>query len=172
MAWSSELINRVLDRELDAAITNIHILPGNQLDSRLNVHFFLEDSIMMMASLKRNFGGQETVEVRDLSVVPIIALEKTTSIRAEMDDIFKQCGVHPNIICTCPNMDSLISMIRADMGVTFLSSGVAKAYKTPDLCCIPIRPAYRTKTAMITRETATPSEPLQYFEDYFYGITH
>lgn len=89
-----------------------------------------------------------------------------------MDDIFKQCGVHPNIICTCPNMDSLISMIRADMGVTFLSSGVAKAYKTPDLCCIPIRPAYRTKTAMITRETATPSEPLQYFEDYFYGITH
>ena len=67
-------------------------------------------------------------------------------------------------------MDSLISMIRADMGVTFLSSGVAKAYKTPDLCCIPIRPAYRTKTAMITRETATPSEPLQYFEDYFYGI--
>ena len=72
VAWSSELINRVLDRELDAAITNIHILPGNQLDSRLNVHFFLEDSIMMMASLKRNFGGQETVEVRDLSVVPMI----------------------------------------------------------------------------------------------------
>ena len=172
VAWSSELINRVLDRELDAAITNIHILPGNQLDSRLNVRFFLEDSIMMMASLKRDFGGQKTVEVQDLSVVPIIALEKTTSIRAEMDDIFKQCGVHPNIICTCPNMDSLISMIRADMGVTFLSSGVAKAYKTPDLCCIPIRPAYRTKTAMITRETATPSEPLQYFEDYFYGITH
>ena len=149
MAWSSELINRVLDRELDAAITNIHILPGNQLDSRLNVRFFLEDSIMMMASLKRDFGGQKTVEVQDLSVVPIIALEKTTSIRAEMDDIFKQCGVHPNIICTCPNMDSLISMIRADMGVTFLSSGVAKAYKTPDLCCIPIRPAYRTKTCLL-----------------------
>lgn len=40
VAWSSELINRVLDRELDAAITNIHILPGNQLDSRLNVRFF------------------------------------------------------------------------------------------------------------------------------------
>ena len=156
---------------MDAAITNIHILPGNQLDSRLNVRFFgrqhHDDGVP-----QKGFGGQKTVEVQDLSVVPIIALEKTTSIRAEMDDIFKQCGVHPNIICTCPNMDSLISMIRADMGVTFLSSGVAKAYKTPDLCCIPIRPAYRTKTAMITRETATPSEPLQYFEDYFYGITH
>ena len=114
------------------------------------------------------YHGQADYEGSDYSDIPVSythLLEKTTSIRAEMDDIFKQCGVHPNIICTCPNMDSLISMIRADMGVTFLSSGVAKAYKTPDLCCIPIRPAYRTKTAMITRETATPSEPLQYFEE-------
>ena len=102
----------------------------------------------------------------------IIALEKATSIRAEMDDIFKQCGIHPNIVCTCPNMDSLISMVRADMGVTFLSSGVAKAYLTPDLSCLSICPVYRTQTAMITRNTAKPSEPLQYFEDYFYGITH
>lgn len=172
VAWSSALINRVLNRELDAAITNIHISPGSQMDSRLNVRVFLEDTIMVMASSKRDFGGQKSVKVHDLSMVPVITLEKTTSIRMEMDDIFKQCGVRPNIVCTCPNMDSLISMIRADMGVTFLSSGVARAYLTPDLLCLPIYPVYRTQTAMITRETAKPSEPLQYFEDYFYGITH
>lgn len=172
VAWSSELISRVLNRELDAAITNIHISPGSQMDSRLNIRVFLEDSVVVVASLKRDFGGQKSLGVHDLSTIPIIALEKTTSIRAQMDDIFKQCGIYPDIICTCPTMDSLISMVRADMGVTFLSSGVAKAYMTPDLRCLSISPAYRTQTAMITRETATPSEPLQYFEDYFYGITH
>lgn len=172
VAWSSELISRILGRELDAAITNIHSSPSSQMDSRLNIRVFLEDSIVVIASSKRDFGGQKSIKVHDLSTVPIIALEKATSIRAEMDDIFKQCGIHPNIVCTCPNMDSLISMVRADMGVTFLSSGVAKAYLTPDLSCLSICPVYRTQTAMITRNTAKPSEPLQYFEDYFYGITH
>lgn len=172
VAWSAELISRVLNRELDAAITNIHISPSNQIDSRLNIRVFLEDVIVMVASDKRDFGGQQNIKVNDLSRVPIIALEKTTSIRAEMDDIFKRCGISPNIICTCPTMDSLISMVRADMGVTFLSSGVANAYLTHDLVSLSICPAYRTQTAMITRETAKPSESLQYFEDYFYGITH
>lgn len=172
VAWSSELITRVLNRELDAAITNIHVSSGNQLDSRLNVRVFLEDSVIVMASCKRDFGGQKSIKVQDLSTVPVIALEKTTTIRAEMDDIFKQCGIRPNIICTCPNMDSLISMIRADMGITFLSSGVAKAYLTPDLSCLSICPIYRTQTALITRENTKPSEPQKYFEDYFYGITH
>lgn len=172
VAWSSALISRVLNRELDAAITNIQSVPGSQMDSRLNVRVFMEDSIMVMTSSKRDFGGQGVITVSDLSSVPIIALEKSTSIRAEMDNIFKQCGIRPNIVCTCPNMDSLISMVRADMGVTFLSSGVAKAYLTPGLSCLSISPVYRTQTAMITRKTLKPSEPLQYFEDYFYGITH
>lgn len=172
VAWSSELINRVLNRDLDAAITNIYHTSGNQMDSRLNIHIFLKDSVMVLASQKRNFSKQASVDVHSLSLVPIIALEKATSIRAEMDDIFKQCGVHPNIVCTCPNMDSLIAMIRADMGVTFLSSGVASAYMAPDLCCCPLSPAYQTQTAMITRKTTNPSESLRYFEDYFYGITH
>ena len=173
VAWSSELINRVLNRDLDAAITNVYHSSGNQMDSRLNIRVFLEDSVMVLASKKRNFGSQTgVVDVHSLSTVPIIALEKATSIRAEMDDIFKQCGVRPNIVCTCPNMDSLVAMIRADMGVTFLSSGVASAYMAPDLCCCPLSPAYQTQTAMITRKTTNPSEPLRYFEDYFYGITH
>lgn len=40
VAWSSELINRVLDRELDAAITNIHIYPAiNWIHVLMSVFF-------------------------------------------------------------------------------------------------------------------------------------
>ena len=90
-----------------------------------------------------------------------------------MTNLLDLSFLSPRITCNYPNMDSLITMVRADMGITFLSSGVAQSYLENDLVCIPLHPIFRTQTAMITRKrTGSSVDALQYFEDYFYGIIH
>lgn len=174
IAWSSALIDQVLHRELDAAITNIHI-ENNKADPRLNVRVFSEDVITVLCSRKRKIARRDFVTMEDLADEPVIANEKSTSIRMSMESIFAASGVHPPVIvCTCPDMESLIGMVRANIGICYLSSGVAHQYIAGgELVAVPLHPTYYTHTAMITlADRRDDSLSLQYFEDYFYGIIH
>lgn len=174
IAWSSTLIDQVLHRELDAAITNIHLEKG-RADPRLKVRVFSEDVITVLCSRKRKIARRDFVTMEDLADEPVIANEKSTSIRMSMDAIFAASGVHPPVIvCTCPDMESLIGMVRANIGICYLSSGVAHQYIAGgELVAVPLHPTYYTHTAMITlADRRDDSLSLQYFEDYFYGIIH
>ncbi|MDD6320519.1 MAG: LysR family transcriptional regulator [Oscillospiraceae bacterium] len=172
IAWSNELIDQVIDQSLDAAITNIYYPQVKKLSQQLNTMVFSEDQIVVVASNKRDFGGKEILGIEDLKDIPIIALEPITSIRMEMDHIFSAHHIIPKIVCVCPAMDSLIAMVRADMGVTMLSSGVANAYLSRSLVKLYLDPPFRTRTALITRKSTDRTSPLMLFEDYFFGITH
>ena len=144
-------------------------------DPRLKVRIFSEDVITVLYSRKRAIAQRDYVVMEDLVDEPVIANEKSTSIRMSMESIFTSSGVHPPVIvCTCPDMESLIGMVRANIGICYLSSGVAHQYIADgELVSIPLHPTYYTHTAMITLAgRRDDSLSLQYFEDYFYGIIH
>ena len=170
--WSAQLTSKVLNQEIDVAVTNIFFPEHEKVDPRLNIQYFLEDSVVVVASPNRDFQGRDYLEVEDFNTIPVVAMGTDTSIRAQMDSIFATHKITPRIICTCPDMDSLMAMVRADLGVTFLSSGVAEPYVKEGLVSLPLRPLAHTRTAMITLNQPTISGPLRLFKDYFYGITH
>ena len=174
IGWSATLIEQVLHQELDAAITNIHC-EGGRTDPRLKVQVFSEDVITVLCSRQSPVAGRAYVTVQDLVDQPVVANEKSTSIRMSMDAIFAAPGIEaPAIVGICPDMESLIGMVRANIGLCLLSSGVAQQYTTDgELVCVPLHPANYTHTAMITLAgRREDSGSLRLFEDYFYGIVH
>ena len=60
IAWSSTLIDQVLHRKLDAAITNIH-MENAKTDPRLKVRIFSEDVITVLCSRKRAIADRKSV---------------------------------------------------------------------------------------------------------------
>lgn len=172
IGWSSELITRVKTQELDAAVTNVYFSKDNEPDPRLNIIPYFEDTIAVVAARRSRVGSKAYLTMDDLSDVPVIGLDEKTSIRMQMNDIFLNMRRSPKIVCTCPDIDSLIGMVRANIGITFLSSGVARSYLRKDLVSIPLRPIHKTQTAMVTYKRNTASYALRLFEDYFKGIVH
>ncbi|WP_071705923.1 LysR family transcriptional regulator [Murdochiella vaginalis] len=172
IGWSSELITRVKTQELDAAVTNVYFSKDNEPDPRLNIIPYFEDTIAVVAARRSRVGSKAYLTMDDLSDIPVIGLDNKTSIRMQMNDIFSNMHRSPKIVCTCPDIDSLLGMVRANIGITFLSSGVARSYLRKDLVSIPLRPIYKTQTAMVTYKRNTSSYALRLFEDYFNGIVH
>ncbi len=172
VAWSSQLIHRVLSKELDAAITNIFLSKDIQPDPRLNIQTFLEDYIVVLASSECALAGREQVTLEELADYPIIGLDKQTSIRMQMDQIFTDYPVPHKLVCTCQDMDSLVGMVRGNLGITFLSFGVAQQYLSSQLSAIPLHPVYHTRTALISLKERSDIPTLKLFEDYFHGIIH
>lgn len=172
IGWSSELITRVKTQELDAAVTNVYFSPNKEPDPRLTIIPYFEDTIVVVAARRSSIGDREYLDMQDISALPVIGLDTKTSIRMQMNDIFLNMHQSPKIVCTCPDIDSLIGMVRANIGITFLSSGVAQSYLHKDLVSLPLHPIQKTQTAMVTYKRTTPSYALRLFEDYFNGIVH
>lgn len=172
IGWSAELITRVKMRELDVAITNVYFKEDEAPDPSLNIIPFLEDTIVVVASRYSSISGKAFVTIDDLCDLPVVGLDSKTSIRMQMNDILLKASSPPAIICTCPDMDSLIGMVETNVGITFLSSGVAQSYLQQGLVSIPLRPVWHTQTAMVTYHKQAPTHALRIFEDYFNGVIH
>ncbi|MCC8059258.1 MAG: LysR family transcriptional regulator [Clostridiales bacterium] len=166
IGWSHDLINRVLNRQLDAAITNIYFPKKNKPDPKLNIFVLFEDHIVLLANRKRIAAGQDTIPLNDLGNYPFILLEEPTSIRMQTDELFQSLSLTPPVVCICPAMDSLIAMIQANLGVTLLSYRVAKNYLNDDLVILPCTPLQHTQTALVTPARKDRSDLLQPFENY------
>ncbi|WP_066923131.1 LysR family transcriptional regulator [Murdochiella massiliensis] len=172
IGWSSELITMVKTQELDAAVTNVYFSKDKDPDPRLNIIPYFEDKVVVVAARRSRVGDKTYLTMDDLCDLPVIGLDNKTSIRMQMNDIFSTMHRSPKIVCTCPDIDSLMGMVRANIGITFLSSGVARPYLRKDLVSIPLRPIHKTQTAMVTYKRKTSSYALRLFEDYFNGIVH
>lgn len=170
VGWSSQLIHKVLSGELDAAITNIFLARDIEPDPRLDIQTVLEDYIVVLVSNECPLSRQKSVMLEELSHYPVIGLDKKTSIRMQMDQIFAEFSVPHKLVCTCQDMDSLVGMVCGNLGVTFLSYGVAQQYLTFPLSAVPLHPVYHTRTAMISRKERHNTPALRLFKDYFHGI--
>lgn len=172
IGWSADLILRVKQGELDAAITNIYCPEDGKMDKRLDVDVFLEDVIVAICSRHNPLCGQQDVTLEQLLTQPLLALDDHTSIQMQMNDIFSHCSRRPQIVCTCPNTDSLYSMVEANVGVAFLSSLVARTHESAGLVILPFRPLYHTQSAIVTNSGRPVSYALRLFRDYLKGTLH
>lgn len=169
---SVDLISRVKQGELDAAITNIYCPENEVLDRRLDVEVFLEDVIVALCSRQNPLCGQKDLTLEQLLDQPVLALDDHTSIQMQINDIFAHYSCRPQIVCTCPNTDSLCSMVEANVGIAFLSSLVARTHDSEKLAILPFRPLHHTQSAIVTNSGRPMSYTLRLFRDYLRGILH
>jgi len=61
----------------------------------------------------------------------------------------------------------MFNFIQSNMGISVMSSHIAKAYMLPDMACLPIEPPLQTQTALIMRKSSR-NIALKQFSAYFH----
>lgn len=172
LGWSADLMELVSKQKLDVIISNVYLRETDPLRDQLAIHTFLEDYISVLMNPKHPLAGRKRVNLEEFSGMNAMAFNPRSSIQMQVDDLLAQMGTPPKIVCVCSDMDSLVGMVRANMGVAFLSSGIAAEYVQEGLVSVPLVPTQHTHTAMILRSQTAYSYPIKLFADFFWGIRH
>ena len=149
---SGELLKMLLNEQLDAAIANISKEQTESLKEEMDIHVFFRDEIHALVNLSHPLAGRSAVSLTELAGDPIVMLSRYSSIYQQMQLAFKQAGILPATVYNCPEIYSLIGMLRSGIGVSFLSSHVAEQYIHPSILSIPLKPELEVQTAVIYRK--------------------
>ena len=146
---SGSLLSLLLSGRLDAAVANVSEEQAHRLKEDFVLSIIAKDHICVLLRSKDYPSEAACMSLRELSGKPILLLEKGSSIRAKMEETFTRQGIRPGTITDCPEIQSIIGMVRNGLGIGFLSSRVAEQYLSPDLVSIPLEPKVESITSLL-----------------------
>lgn len=163
---SNVLLDMLRDGRLDAAIANIAPEQAQALGPGAAVRVFARDVICAVLHSSHPLAGRERLTLPELAAEPLVMLSGGSSIRRRMEQAFRQAGLAPAVAWECPEIHSLIGLLRSNAGVSFLSSRVAGQYAQPPLVIVPLAPPVGTQTAVVYWKNSPAAPLLERFADY------
>jgi LysR family hydrogen peroxide-inducible transcriptional activator len=147
--YSYSLIQKLHSGEIDIGIINI--LPFITKNSESIDTYPLEKNIITVIMNKNHpLAKRESVTLEEIRELPVLVLNKTASVRLCMDWIFQKNKIKPHIICEC-EIDNLVDLVAADMGISFLTTRVADSH--PAIAVVPLHPPVTIYTSVVTKKS-------------------
>lgn len=165
--WSTELFQALFQKKLDVIISNVNFMEMKKKDERLNISPFLEDHMVVVVSRKSDYAKKEHIELKDFIGEKFWVVDLISSVKLEIEQRIRMEGMPLPEFLKCSSMASVMRMVASNLGVSVMSSGVAKEYAIADVTCIPIQPEIRTCTAIVTLNGGKASSLIMRFREYF-----
>jgi DNA-binding transcriptional LysR family regulator len=167
MEWSGQLIEMLLQEKLDLAFVNADEDLLISLPDSMEAEPFLEDHLVVVCSQTYHTPQKGFLTVEDLEGIPFLTSPSDATIAKTTAKLFETYHVRPNEVCVCTSIESLINLIRSNMGVSIMSSGIARQYD--DIQKIPLKPDYHIKTALVYQRNKKKLPALRLFLHYIHG---
>lgn len=97
-----------------------------------------------------SLANSEVVEVGQLAETPLIVLGQSGSIRPQIDSVFTQAGLAPNIIAEILFAASAGSLVAEELGIALMDPFSARASRHAKTVIRPFRPSVMLSYSMIT----------------------
>ncbi len=161
---SAGLLDLLVNNEIDVAIMNI---AGEQIaavQSFVDVSVFSQDCVHAIVNIDHPLASQGTIRLTELKAEPIITLDKKASVRLQVENACREAGVRALKVRMCPDIQSMIGLIRSNEGIGFLSSKIALQHLDHRIRSIPIAPEIKTQTAVLFLHNSGKRELLEEFK--------
>lgn len=168
-ANSVDLVDMLLRKKLDAVISNVSsdVLERETLDMLL-MDVFWEDRLHVVMSTQHPlYLRGKPISLEDILDERLFFNSPRSSVRLRFHQALRAKGYALPDCVECPSISNMFNFIQGNMGITVMSSHIAKAYLLKDMACLPIEPPLQTQTALITRKTSR-NPALKQFRDYFH----
>jgi LysR family hydrogen peroxide-inducible transcriptional activator len=146
--YSYSLLQKLINHEIDIGILNTLPFISKNLKN-MDIYPLEENPIMVIMNKNHPLAKRTTLSLEDVHDLPVLALNRTASVRICMDWIFKTKRIKPHIVCEC-DIDTLSDLVSAGMGISFLTARVAK--HQPDISVVPLDPPVVTYTSVVTKK--------------------
>ena len=163
---SHALLDMLSAGRLDVVIANVTPEQTESLGPEADWRVFARDVIHVLLHASHPLAGRERLTLAELAGQPLVMLGGDSSIRRLMERAFRQAGIAPSVAWECPEIHSLIGMLRSNAGISFLSSRVAAQYAQPPVVSVPLAPPVETQTAVVYLRGNGAAPLLQSFSEH------
>src|SRR5262245_22168110 len=137
---AQHLVTMVKDEEVDFGIGSV---TGADPDVRFTS--LLTDRIVAVFQPGFAVERKKAVDLRDLARLPLILMDKESSVRKLVDRAFEEAGEFAAPAFEAIYMSTAAGMVRAGLGVALLPSSVVETGELLGLCSRPIKHAALTR---------------------------
>jgi DNA-binding transcriptional LysR family regulator len=110
--------------------------------------------------------AQEEVSIEDLAGVPLILLGRLRAPRREIDEMFWNAGVRPNVRLEAHSVLSACGMVAAGLGVTLVNELMARDYVHLPIAIRPVKEALDHAFAFAVSEEIPPTTAASNFIEF------
>jgi len=165
--WSVDLIELLLQKKLDIVISNVTFEEKDDLNSKLDIKPFFEDYLVAVVSKKNLLAERKGVGIKDIIQETFWVVDNHSSVKLGIENAILENGYPLPVFKECSSMGSVMKMVTSNLGISVMSSSVAKEYHIPTVKSVPILPKIKTTTAVMTVKDAKLSQKQACFKEYF-----
>jgi DNA-binding transcriptional LysR family regulator len=124
----------------------------------------INEQMMVCVAQDHPWATRRYLSVKDLEQAPMVVYENGYYIRAELDALFEQAQVKPDLRIQSNFLPLLVRMVKQGLGVTVGLRTMAD--QEPGLCGIPLSPKVPVNMALAKRRGRRISRANQAFMDW------
>ena len=162
---SGVLLEKLAAGQIDAAVANV--LPGRMREPERETEAVVisRDAVCALAHEKDPLAARGALRAEDLNGAEILLPGRESSLRAQVEEALRGAGVRPRGTVDCPDVHSLVGMVRGGAGIGFLSTKVAAQVAAAPAVRLPFLPVIQTVTAVLYRRDSRKRDVLAAFAD-------
>lgn len=119
-AGSSTVVQGVLSGELDLGVVTLPI--EHPRADELVIVKEISDELMLIVPEGHALGGRKTFRWQELAGEAVVAFEAGSAVRKIIDQAAAAHGVTLEVVMELRSIESIVQMVRADIGVGFVST--------------------------------------------------
>ena len=109
-----------------------------------------DDRVVAVVSSQHPLAGRDTISMEELAGEPLIMLDAVARLRSRLDIAFAEAGFTPNVIFTHAYIESILTMVEQNVGVTLLHGGTVPA--RPGLHVLELTPPILSCIALVNKK--------------------
>lgn len=126
----------IISRESEVGIVRLPI----EMKAFSKISLPNEPFVAVFPSNTTEFASKTSIKMKELDTVPLLLLHRISGV-GQFEIVLQECrrhGFEPNIICECPDVSMLLSLVSAGVGVTIIPKSALVSFPTPNLYSLDI----------------------------------
>jgi len=154
------LLNQLRSFKIDAVICQI---PST--DPNFKFYPLMTDRMVVVTNQHHPLANRKSVELQELVDENFILTPATSGHYHDFLDACRSEGFVPKVVANCAIVDTMLGLVREELGITVLSSHVAAAAtkRDPRTKIISLNPPIKRNTVLVIRNNDDLPPPLKVF---------
>lgn len=129
-----------------------------------------EKFVVVIPSNTPEFHSKTSIKMKELEEIPLLLLHRVSGI-GQFEIVLQECrshGFEPNVICECPDVSMLLSLVSAGVGATIIPESSLTSFPLPNLHVLLIEDStIYAESAIIWLKDRYLSKPAKRFIETF-----
>jgi len=132
-----------------------------------------EKFVVVIPSNTPEFHSKTSIKMKELENIPLLLLHRVSGV-GQFEIVLQECrshGFEPNVICECPDVSMLLSLVSSGVGATIIPESSLTSFPLPNLHVLQIEDStIYAESAIIWLKDRYLSKPAKRFIETFEAI--